>query len=227
LPQPGKTPRELVWALLLCSGLTTALVIGRIAITYQITYYWLVLPNLVLAWIPYGVALLIRRYAACARPRWWGYLGLGALWLAFLPNAPYITTDFIHLTNAYGGVPIQFDIALLALVSLTGLILGFAAMELVHGLVQARWGRVTGLLFASAGWFLSSLGIYIGRVDRWNSWDLLQSPLRIFDSLLSIPGRSEGIALVGAYSLALPCFYLLYLAVAHYYESAKSGEPEA
>src|SRR5687767_11795195 len=53
--------------------------------------------NLVLALIPLWLASrLFRRPTAAAvgRPAWW--LGVGAFF-AFLPNAPYVLTDLIHL----------------------------------------------------------------------------------------------------------------------------------
>src|SRR2546421_10779025 len=53
--------------------------------------YW----NLLLAWIPFVLSLVVydrdRRGTELVR------LGpAAALWLLFLPNAPYIFTDFIH-----------------------------------------------------------------------------------------------------------------------------------
>lgn len=196
--------RRLTLSLLLCSGLAALFVIGRFLATGQ-RVYWLIAPNLLLAWVPYWAALLLHTYRS--RLPTWGRLGLGALWLAFLPNAPYIVTDFVHLTNLYGGVPIQFDIALLALVAVTGLVLGFASMAIVQAMLPNRW---LGWLFATGAWVLVSVGLYVGRVERWNSWDLLHSPGAIIESVLAIPTKPEALALVGSYSLVLPALYLLY-----------------
>ena len=33
---------------------------------------------------------------------------------------------------------------------------------------------------------LSGLGVYIGRVLRWNSWDILTRPLELFQDLFNI-----------------------------------------
>ncbi|UQE76924.1 DUF1361 domain-containing protein [Gordonia sp. PP30] len=52
--------------------------------------------NLFLAWIPLAFALAF----AVVRRRIW-LLPLGLLWLAFLPNAPYLITDLVHLREGY------------------------------------------------------------------------------------------------------------------------------
>ena len=59
------------------------------------TFYGFLVWNLALAWIPFVLALLFydgqRREMRTA-----GLAVLGALWLVFFPNAPYIVTDFVH-----------------------------------------------------------------------------------------------------------------------------------
>lgn len=202
------SPMRLPLSLLLCSGLATMLILGRILATGQIRYLFLVF-NLFLAWVPLVAAHLLRAYRN-GRPRWWGSLGLGALWLAFFPNAPYIITDFVHLTNNFDGVPVQFDIALLALTAITGLILGFASLEIVQSLIPSDW---LGWLFTLGALLLSSVGIYIGRVERWNSWDLLWAPWSIQRDILAIPERPEAVALVGSFALILPALYLVYRSI--------------
>lgn len=203
------SPMRLPLALLLCSGLATMLILGRILATGQIRYLFLVF-NLFLAWVPLIVAYLLRAYGD-RRPRWWGSLGLGALWLVFFPNAPYIITDFVHLTNQFDGVPVQFDIALLALTAITGSILGFASLEIVQSRFRSDW---IGWLFALGALLLASVGVYLGRAERWNSWDLLHSPWTIIQSARTIPAKPEALAVVGSFSLILPALYLLYRQIA-------------
>ena len=54
-----------------------------------------------------------------------------ALWLAFLPNAPYLVTDFM-LLRVVSGMPVWFDVAMLASFAWTGLLLGFGSVYLVQ-----------------------------------------------------------------------------------------------
>jgi uncharacterized membrane protein len=66
----------------------------------------------VLAWVPFVLALLVYdRYRAGTRLE--RLVPVVALWLLFMPNAPYILTDFIHLRQA-PHTPLWFDAAVLS-----------------------------------------------------------------------------------------------------------------
>ena len=86
-------------ALLVASALVTAAVAVRVVVTQSDGTSGLVW-NLFLAWIPFLLALGVYD-AARRRASAWTLAGLGALWLLFLPNAPYIVTDFKWL-RAHG-----------------------------------------------------------------------------------------------------------------------------
>ncbi|MFN8458599.1 MAG: DUF1361 domain-containing protein [Anaerolineae bacterium] len=52
---------------------------------------------------------------------WWSLPALGLVWLAFLPNAPYLVTDLMHLQP---GPSCRFaDLGLFAVFAWTGLFL--------------------------------------------------------------------------------------------------------
>ena len=91
--------------------------------------------NLGLAWLPLAFALLLyvafRRRHSLAE-----LLALGAAWLVFLPNAPYMLTDFIHLGDRHRLV----DSLIFASFAFTALALGFASMLLVQIVVTRRAG---------------------------------------------------------------------------------------
>src|SRR3954470_23845141 len=86
--------------------------------------------NLVLAWIPLVLALLVydRARAGATPPR---LLALGALWLLFFPNAPYLVTDLKHI-NGSASVPVWYDVVLLSSAAWTGLVLGFLSLYLIQ-----------------------------------------------------------------------------------------------
>ncbi|MET0692741.1 MAG: DUF1361 domain-containing protein [Propionibacteriaceae bacterium] len=130
--------------------------------------------NLFLAWIPFVLALGVVVIHGRGGPRPLLWL-LGVCWLLFLPNAPYILTDFIHLGRV-GGAPLWFDAALIGTFAGAGLALGLASLLVVHHVVEARAGRVVGWVVAVGSLVLSAIGIYLGRFPRFNSWDVLTDP---------------------------------------------------
>ena len=126
-------------------GLATALCVALEAFREH-HYGWIdfrfLLWNLFLAWIPLLLALAV--YDGYRRDAPLAVLAPGAvLWLLFLPNAPYLVTDFVHL--APYGPPLWFDGVLLSTFAWTGLLLGFVSLYLMHALVRHRFG-------ARAGW---------------------------------------------------------------------------
>jgi uncharacterized membrane protein len=160
-------------ASLFCCGLAAA----RVAYSGRGMFAFLAW-NMLLAWAPLALSLLLARRHRPGAERAPGRLlswTLGALWLAFFPNAPYMVTDLIHL-RARNPVPIWFDAVMVFAFALTGVCIAFVSLLLVHRLVERWRGARTGWLFVGAVAALTGFGIYLGRVQRWNSWDLVTRP---------------------------------------------------
>jgi uncharacterized membrane protein len=163
----------LTGALALLSATAVTLLLVRVDRVGQLAFGFL-LWNLFLAWIPFLLALGLAGAHRLGAPRpllWF----LGAGWLLFLPNAPYIVTDFIHLGRA-DGAPLWFDAALIGSFAGTGLALGLASLLVVHRVAEARAGRLAGWAVAVGSLVLSAVGIYLGRFPRFNSWDVVTDP---------------------------------------------------
>jgi len=129
--------------------------------------------NLVLAWVPFVLALVIYERAPSASRR--QLAALGALWLLFLPNAPYIVTDLKHVGGG-SNVPILYDVLFLTASAWTGLLLGLTSLYLMHAVARRLLGVVSAWVLVVGVLALSSFGIYLGRVQRWNSWDVFVRP---------------------------------------------------
>ena len=106
--------------------------------------------------------------------------GLAGLWLLFLPNAPYILTDILHLSRT-SNAPAWYDLALLLSCSGTGLLIGYLSLIDVQEIVARRFTPVVGWIFALVSLVLSGFAIYLGRFLRWNSWDVLVTPTLVLD----------------------------------------------
>lgn len=177
--------------------------------------YRFLLWNLFLAWIPMVLALVAYdRYRRSARIA--GLVPALVLWLLFLPNAPYIVTDFIHLSSA-SAAPLWFDGVMLSAFAWTGLLLGFVSLYLVHAVARHRFGGTVGWSGVFGALALVSVGVYLGRFKNWNSWDLLVRPgarlaelhTRLADpsSLGKAIGATLGLTLL--LTLAYLVFYVL------------------
>jgi uncharacterized membrane protein len=153
-----------------------ALLVARVVRSGSFAYTFLVW-NLFLAVLPPIFAVLFARAtqrgsSPAVRIIWF------VLWLLFLPNAPYIATDFVHLA-AQPRVPLWFDIALLLSFAGTGLLLGYSSVADVQSAIASRFGRITGWIVAFSALILSGFGIYLGRFLRWNSWDAITDPFDV------------------------------------------------
>jgi len=130
--------------------------------------------NLELAWIPLLLAIVV--YDCYRRGTSLVLLSPAiAFWLLFLPNAPYIATDFVHLT-ASTVAPLWFDGVVIASFACTGVVLGCVSLYLLHTVARDRFGPAVGWVAAFATLVAAGAGVYIGRFLQWNSWDLVVRP---------------------------------------------------
>jgi uncharacterized membrane protein len=142
--------------------------------------------NLFLAWIPLGAAAMAYLTRRQRRLFFWVMPLCLVVWLMFFPNAPYLLTDFQHLAYSDGGAPLWFDVIILVWFAWTGLMLGIASLYLVQEMVTERFNTWIGWIFTIGVTILSSLGVFLGRFLRWNSWDLLRDPIPIAWDLYAI-----------------------------------------
>jgi uncharacterized membrane protein len=202
-----------VLGLVLVSLFCVALVLVRNAHAGNADFRYLIW-NLFLAWIPFALAVFV--YDRWRRRRRGGVLllGLGALWLLFFPNAPYIATDFVHLQHDPLS-PYWYDAVTIAAFAWMGVLLGFASLYLMQTVVRQWRGVLAGWVFAFVAIALGSLGIYLGRFLRLNSWDALEHPSvlpRILHAVARDPfAYQEAIGVTLVFTLALSfAYFLLY-----------------
>jgi len=208
---------QLVYPLVLSSVLASALFVGRVYLSRGTTFRFLIW-NLFLAWIPYLCSLWIVYSHRRHRQRWWVLLMPAALWLIFLPNAPYIITDLWHLDERRP-VPMWYDIGMLASFAWTGLFLAVASLNAMQNVIKDYFGRIVGWLFAFGAIGLSGLGIYLGRFLNWNSWDLIFQPHDVLGDIVARfahpikYSQAYGVTLLFA-AFFLVC-YLTFISIEH------------
>ena len=189
---------------------TFFLLAASIIVTGELVYVFLAW-NLFLAWIPFAIS----QELIGVNNRWKIFF-LTATWLLFLPNAPYIITDLLHLKQR-PPVPYWFDVLLLFSAALDGLLLGLLSLLMVEKFLADRYGkRISGLVILCS-FFLCAFGIYIGRYLRWNSWDILTNPGEIAGDILErVFNPFEHISTWSVTFLFGSFFYVLYYSIKNF-----------
>ena len=141
--------------------------------------------NLFLAWIPLILAYALswaaeRRATRAALPV------LAAVWIAFLPNAPYLVTDLVHLRGSLSAP----NLITLSLLAFTGVLIGVRSVQLAQRAVERLWGVAAGWRAVQVIAVLAAFGVYVGRVLRWNSWTIILHPRELAHETAQIALRS-------------------------------------
>lgn len=202
-------------ALALASVLCVALLVARWVYSDPGAYRFLAW-NLFLAWIPLVSAVAVydmqRRGARLTQ-----LVPVGALWLLFLPNAPYLLTDLIHL-GSRNDAPLWFDLVLFSAFAWTGALMGFLSLYLMQAVVRRAAGGAWSWGFVAASLVATSFGIYLGRSLRWNSWALITNPSPLLSDVwarVSDPlGHPRSFGMTVALTALLSVLYLVLYAFA-------------
>lgn len=180
-------------------------------------YYEFLNWNLFLAWVPAILALLVYRldhekiHHKLATPFFF------FLWLIFYPNAPYIITDFKHVTPR-PPVPLSYDFLLVFSYSLLAILLGYISLHLIHQTLAKYIRNRIGLWALIIIHFpIIAFGVYVGRYLRWNSWDIFTQPLSLMRELFGTVTNSYLYTPVMYWYVALfSLFYLVGYAAFHH-----------
>ncbi len=165
--------------------------------------------NLILALVPAVAAAAMNRTDQRGHPA--PAIAWGAIWLLFLPNAPYLITDLVHL-HPRPPVPYWFDIGLFAAFAGAGVLAAFSSFADVQRVVHRRWNHAASWVVIAVASFAAGFGVELGRMERWNSWDLLTQPedlLRDIGSRLIAPwGHPRALAVAALYGSLLLFGYI-------------------
>ncbi|TDD74592.1 DUF1361 domain-containing protein [Actinomadura darangshiensis] len=141
--------------------------------------FWWMGWNTFLAWIPVGLAYLVFRGDRLSRsPFWWAGL---VLFVLFLPNAPYVVTDLVHLRGDIiladrGGPVVTAILPVYAVLIGSGFLAYYLALSAaLRHLTRIGYGawQFPATIAAHA---LCAIGIFLGRWARLNSWEPVVEP---------------------------------------------------
>jgi uncharacterized membrane protein len=145
--------------------------------------------NLFLAAVPLFASTAFRRLSRSSNRYFFQCLFL-SIWLLFLPNAPYIVTDIVHLFFK-PRTTLWLDLIMLVSYAGTGLLIGYVSVSDIHDVLTECFGVFTGWAVVLCSLLLSGFGIYLGRFHRWNSWEVVTEPWGLFGDIFSIILRPE------------------------------------
>lgn len=150
------------------------LLLLRVYITGSLFYGFLIW-NLFLAVVPYLISSALAKTVWLKKQLLVLIVVLG-IWLLFLPNSPYLITDLMHIQHAKSSLS-WLDPFMLFAFAWNGLIFGLLSMHQVYQILSDQWNKTIAkrLLFVVV--FLCGFGIYLGRFQRWNSWELFSDPI--------------------------------------------------
>ncbi|MGD1953515.1 MAG: DUF1361 domain-containing protein [Leptolyngbyaceae cyanobacterium] len=130
---------------------------------------------------------------------WW--IGL-VTFIAFLPNAPYVLTDILHLIRgtSVGTIKIWVIAFIFIPLHMAAIIVGFEAYVIAllninfylqqKGLQALAWPVEIGLHA------LCAFGIYLGRFIRLNSWDIVVDPSSVLAITLNTLTSKRPLAVI-------------------------------
>jgi uncharacterized membrane protein len=145
--------------------------------------------NTFLALVPLGLAVLLLWRPHRRTVGWWIGIVVFAL---FLPNAPYVVTDLIHLRWMAAEAD-SAEVLVFAVLPLFAVFIGvgyasyLVCLELIVREVRSVRPTVARWVVEWSVHALCALGIVLGRITRLNSWDTVTTPRwtaeRIFNTL--------------------------------------------
>ncbi len=144
--------------------------------------FWIGLPTLFLILIIFNIKTLNSqspRILICSSLSWW--LGL-LMFILFLPNAPYVLTDLIHLIADLQRDYSAWTITLAVIPQyIIFIVIGLEAyvLSLIYlndYLRQKDWENLWIWRTECILHGLCAIGIYLGRFLRFNSWDVITQP---------------------------------------------------
>lgn len=169
-----KSANRLVVSLVVMCLVAIFLLVFRI-LSSDSTRYLFLIWNLFLAVVPvlFAYWLVVRlKNHNWKNPK---QLLITIAWFLFLPNSFYLVTDFIHLRETFEA-SLLYDAVMFTSFAVSGLILGFISVFLVHKEISRRFSPIKASSIIVGVLLACSFAIYLGRFTRWNTWDVLFKP---------------------------------------------------
>ncbi len=144
--------------------------------------FWNLFLAVVAVWQTYYLLLLFQK----KNRNYFSIILISFFWLLFTPNTTYLLTDARHIIGFCP--PSEFANVCADNAWMTIFFFVFAAggwltfvwcLRPVRNLIRTLYGYTSALIFILAIIPLMALGVLLGLVNRWNSWEIFTDPLGI------------------------------------------------
>lgn len=160
---------------LIAASIAFTLILLVIRICYTGSSLYLFYPwNIFLATIPVFFSTRLKKETGIS----FKTVILFSCWLLFFPNAPYILTDVFHFEERLP-VPPWFDLALVLSGAWCGMVLCIYSLMQIERWLQHFVAPYYRKIVMVCIMILGGLGMYMGRYERYNTWDIVTEPSSI------------------------------------------------
>jgi uncharacterized membrane protein len=174
--------RRLPFPFVLSTVVSTIILIGVLVTgtNHRLWMGW----NLFLAWVPVPLVAYALFCEERKKPLPCAISGLLA-WL-FFPNTIYLITDLQHIHGEGTSVFHWLRTTMIGALAIAGASLAVVLSEAFRERVALRRGELFSWCAAALLWFTTGIGVWLGRVQRWNSWDALMAPHHVVRDVLGL-----------------------------------------
>lgn len=165
--------------------------------------------NLFLSWIPLLIAFVARAVSKRFGRLPFAIALLSVFWLIFFPNAPYMVTDLVHLSVDYERDLTWHDAIMLFYYAQISLINGLVSLYWMHGAWNRTYSKKIGLILLLISFPLGGFGVFLGRIVRLNSWDILHNTQSFFNDIWSSVSDRTALLLSVEFGLLLGTLYFV------------------
>lgn len=163
--------------------------------------------NLFLALVP--LALAVRLFRPTQRRTWVWWSGV-VLFVLFLPNAPYVLTDVVHLFDDIRrsrsdlqvlGIYLPVYLVFFAI----GVLAYVVSLQRVWRYVAEARNVRTAAVVEVLLHLLCAVGVYLGRVVRLNSWQVFTRPRHVLGTLDQLLGAFPLVLILATAVVLMAC----------------------
>lgn len=184
----------------------------------NVPIHFTVMINIGLALIPFVLAFVLFRWSKKRNMLWW----LGTMvFVLFLPNSAYTLTDIIHYIAAIQSP----DISILQLIFLyTPFYILYMLFCFECYVLSVQWSfqyikeqhwQMLSKLYLPVILFLTAIGVYLGRFQRLESYDIIRNPLIVFKDLYVDLTHWHSLVIIIALFLGFATSYRLFTYLNH------------